>query len=421
MLKNKIFLSFILLSFFIGFILGEDTLGGGKHDHLYHEKFFLYFYNDFFDALKNFGMDQTSDTERVRNSPVFYILFSLFLKMGFNIHSLKFINLIILIPIVFFLNKCINIKFNNISSTTKFCLLSILFLSPTVRTLLIWSYPLLWALSFFIIALYFYLKFEYSSSSSKKIKFAYYNILFLALASYFTPNFSIFSLYFFYKFYLNFGNSKKTVNIIFLNMFLALPAIYFLISKDFYLLNSDVYKIDTFTKYNMSNKIIIITTMLFLFFLPLVPKIKNLKLLLLNADYLNWKFLFLLFFIFFNIFFYNFSENAGGGIFFHLSKTLINNSLIVYFIFAISILLFYLLNLYNFNNILIFFLLIMYNLQFTIYYKYFDPLMVILILFLFKFKNNDLINLEMISKKYVVLYIFFLSLNFAKEKIGFIG
>tara|TARA_B110000914_G_C15473668_1_gene451966 strand:- start:124 stop:1386 length:1263 start_codon:yes stop_codon:yes gene_type:complete len=420
MLKNKTFLSFILLSFFVGFIFGEDTLGGGKSDYQYHEKYFFYFYLDFLDTLKNFPISNyTGNAEGMRNSPIFYMIFSLFLKMGFKISSLKFINLIIILPMGFFLYECINIKFKNISSTNKFYLLSIFLLSPTIRTLLAWPYPFLWALSFFIISLYFYLKFEHSPNNSKKIKLAYYNIISLALAAYFTPNFSVFSLYFFYKFYLHFRNSKETIKIIFLNIFLALPAIYFLITKDFYLLNAEVYDVDPFVKYNIINKIVIITTILFLFFLPLVPKIKDLKLSLLKANYLNLNFLILLLFIFVNIFFYNFLEGAGGGIFFHLSNILLNNSLIVYFIFTISILLFYLLNLYNFNNILIFSLLVLYNLQFTIYYKYFDPLIVILILFLFKFKDNNLIKSELIFKKYVIFYIFFLSLNFAKAYIDY--
>ena len=40
MLKDKISLILILISFIIGFIVGEDTLGGGKHDYLYHAKYF---------------------------------------------------------------------------------------------------------------------------------------------------------------------------------------------------------------------------------------------------------------------------------------------------------------------------------------------------------------------------------------------
>ena len=417
MLKNKIFPSIVFLIFFLGFFLGEDTLGGGKHDYQYHEKYFLYFYNDFFNTLKNYGMDQIN--ENVRNSPIFYMMFSLFLKMGFGIDSLKFINLFVIVPIIFFFNKCINIKYKNVSPSAKLYILSIILLSPTIRTLLIWPYPFLWALSFFAIAAYFYLSFEETSINSKKIKLAYYNIFFLALAAYFTPNFAIFSFYFFYRYYLVFGNSKKTLNIILLNIFLAFPAIYFLILKDFYLLNSDVYKIDPFIKYNISNKIIIITTILFLFFLPLIPKLKNLKTFIIEANYLNWKFFVALLFITVNIFFYNFLENAGGGIFFHLSNVLLKNSLIVYFIFTICILLFYILNLYNFNNILIFILLVLYNLQFTIYYKYFDPLMIFIILFFIKFSNGNFIKLELIAKKYAFLYVLFLSLNFAKMYINY--
>ena len=111
MLKNKIFPLFVLLSFIIGFIFSEDTLGGGKNDYLYHEKYFVNFYNDFFTTLKNYGMDQAN--ENVRNSPFFYIIFSLFLKMGFGIDGLKFINLIIIIPTIIFFNKCLNINYKN--------------------------------------------------------------------------------------------------------------------------------------------------------------------------------------------------------------------------------------------------------------------------------------------------------------------
>ena len=63
-------------------------------------------------------------------------------------------------------------------------MLSLLLLSPTIRTLLIWPYPILWALCFFIVAVYFYLSFEETLNNTKKIQFAFYNVIFLALASY---------------------------------------------------------------------------------------------------------------------------------------------------------------------------------------------------------------------------------------------
>ena len=118
-----------------------------------------------------------------------------------------------------------------------------------------------------------------------------------------------------------------------------------------------------------------------------------------------------------NIFYFNFSKGAGGGIFFHLSNILFDNYILIYVVFLISLIFYYILDLYNFNNILIFFLLILYNIQFSIYYKYFDPLIFVLILFLIKFKNVREIQLEKIYKRYIIFYIIFLSLNFTKGYI----
>jgi len=415
MTKNKIFPLMVLISFVIGYFMGEDTLLGGKNDYLYHEKYFLNFYEDFLNTIKNYGMDQIN--EQVRNSPVFYIIFSFFLKMGFDLNHLKSLNLLILIPLIFFFNKCIDLKYKNTSLDIKLYFFSILLLSPTVRTLLIWPYPLLWALTLFIISLFFYLRFKSENEDRMKIKNAYYNIIFLALAAYFTPNYAVFSIYFFYKYFLEYGVSKKILSIFFLNFVIAMPAIYFLFSKNFYLFNSNVYEIDSSLKYNLSNKIIIVTTITFLFFLPLLPKIKKFKLIFTKKNYLSWYFLLILIFAFMNIFYFNFSKGAGGGIFFHLSNILFDNYILIYFVFLVSLIFYYVLDLYNFNNILIFFLLILYNMQFSIYYKYFDPLIFFLILFLIKFKSVHEIQLKKIYKKYAIFYIIFLSLNFAKSYI----
>ena len=96
-----------------------------------------------------------------------------------------------------------------------------------------------------------------------------------------------------------------------------------------------------------------------------------------------------------------------------------NNSLILFFVFCVSILLFYILGLYNLNNILIFVSLIIYNMQFSIYYKYFDPLLLFIVLFLLKFKQLNFINLEKVSNRYVVFYVIFLGLNLAKGFIDY--
>lgn len=417
MSKDKIVPAIIFISFFVGFIFGEDSLGGGRHDYLYHQKYFLKFLNEFIETFENYGLDLVN--ENVRNSPVFYMMFAYFLKIGLDLEHLKFANLLIIIPLIIFFNKCISTKYPNSINKNKLYLIAALFLSPTLRTLLIWPYPFIWGLTFFIISIYFYLKFEKNDNDLNKFKYSIYNIFFLALAAYFTPNFAVFSLYFFYKFYLEFKNSRKILALIILNIFLALPAIAFLISRDFYLFNSMVMGVDVFTRFNIANKIIIIISFIFLFFLPLVPKFSELKnhFTNLNNSYLN--ILLIGVFILLNIYFFDFIDNVGGGLFYQLSNIYLNNSLILYFVFLVSVLFFYAIGLCNFNNILIFITLIIYNMQFSIYYKYFDPLLLFIFLFLLKFKQPNFINLEKVSNRYVVFYVIFLGLNLAKGFIDY--
>ena len=107
------------------------------------------------------------------------------------------------------------------------------------------------------------------------------------------------------------------------------------------------------------------------------------------------------------------------NIFFHLSNTLLGNHILIYIVFFVSLMFFYFLNLYNFNNILIFILFILYNMQFSIYYKYFDPLIMFIILFLIKFTGDYRIELKKVFKKYLIFYMVFLGLNLAKIYISY--
>ena len=416
MIKNKftyLLLLAVILSLIVGLYLGEDSLGSGRHDYTHHLVFLNGFSENFLETYKSFG---TIDGNKVRNSPIFYMLFSIFLKIGLPIGALKIINLIILIPLLIFFIKCLEIKFPKVDTEPKIYLLSALLLSPTIRTLLVWPYPLLWAICFFLISIYFFLIFEKAKNSDKKIIFAYANIFFLNLSKYFTPKFGVFSLFFFYNFFQYFRFKKETFKIILLNILLATPAIYFLITKDFYLFTSEPFNVDISAKYNFSNKIIIISIIFFLFFLPFISRENFLsnRRSFFKIDYI---FFTLIFFIAVNIFFYDFFNRvgSGGGIFFHLSHILFKNSSLLFAVFITSLFLFKYLGLLNFNNIFLFMLLALYNLEYTIYYKYFDPLIIFLLLFLIRYKENNFINIKKYSKKCFLFYLFFLTINFSKK------
>ena len=148
--------------------------------------------------------------------------------------------------------------------------------------------------------------------------------------------------------------------------------------------------VDINVLYNISNKILIISTIIFFYFLPFTNKKiwKNSlqELMKLQKNYL------LILFCFFNIYFFNFPEGFGGGIFFHLSNNFFSNNLMLFLIFIISIYVFKAAGLLNFQNFLIFLCLILYNLQISIYHKYYEPLILFIILFLI---SNNILKINL--------------------------
>ena len=329
--KNSLLIIIILgfASLMMSTYFGEDTLGGAKHDYLFHEKYIISFSENFFFTLSEFGGNY-----EVRNSPIFFIYSSLFLKLGLDIRYLKYFNLIVIIPIIIFFLKCLELRFEKINFETKIFFISIIFISPTIRSLSAWPYPLIWAVCFFLISIFYFLKFK-KASSQKKLKYSILNVIFLAISAYFTPNFAIFAIYYLFFFFRYFKLSLQSFLIIALNIILSFPGIYFVIINDFYLFKHEINNVKSdyslFDTLNFSNKIIIITSIFFFFFIPF-----------LNLNKIRRKFSikniwFLLLFILINIIFFSFPKGLGGGIFFHLSNLLFNGPELLFVIFAISI------------------------------------------------------------------------------------
>ena len=108
------------------------------------------------------------------------------------------------------------------------------------------------------------------------------------------------------------------------------------------------------------------------------------------------------------IFYFNYQYSfTGGGIFFKLSNYLFNNNYIFYLISFISILLVSFISIKNFDNLIIIFLLIISNPQVSIYHKYFDPLIMIILFSILNLNMN--INRIKEFKNYVFIYLYFLS------------
>lgn len=405
-LKILILITFFLYSTLIlGFFFDEDSLGGAKQDYNFHLNVILSFKENIFSTLEIFGSDKMVN----RNSPFFFILYGIVLRLFDNLYVIKILNTHIVLLLIFFFYKCLKIKFKYIKNEILYLISLTLFLSPTFRSLAIWPYPLIYALLFFLISIYFFLKFE----KKNKFKYTLFQIIFLGLSSYITPNFSVFSIFFFFKFFEYYKFNKKIFIIIVVNLLIALPALIFLFNKGFYFFSVDTSNVKLNEKLNITNKIILIYCIFFFHILPIIFPLKK------KISFKLKEKIVILVFYFICITFFDFSKNnnEGGGIIFKLSNFLFDNNLLLYFFFLFALINIYNLIRFSFFNFLLIILLIPYNIQFSIFHKYYD----ILVLFIFFLLLKNQLDKKYFNLKNVFyLYIFqiiFLILSLSRNFI----
>ena len=142
-----------------------------------------------------------------------------------------------------------------------------IFLSPTFRSLAIWPSSRLIGLIFFLISIYEFLKFL----KTKKKKYVWKNIFFLISSSYISPNFAVFIIFFGYHYWKNI-ELKYLFILFFFCLFCSIPAIYYLFYLDInFLLAKTPGLTSTETislSFNFSNKILLISSIIFFHFLP---------------------------------------------------------------------------------------------------------------------------------------------------------
>ena len=396
--KETIFYLFLYVTLIISFIFSENSTGGAIKDYLNQKSASQGFADEF---LKTF---YEYDTFATRHSPVLIIFLSLFEKINVPdvFIRLTHLHLCLLLPFVFY--RCLSIKFSGIDKKILFFLVSLIFLSPTFRSLAIWPDSRLFGLIFFTLSIYYFLKFY----ESKNFKFAIYNVFVLALSAYLSPNFSVFSIFFFINLVLYYGFfSKQALYLVIINLVLAFPAFYYIFILDVnFLLKSAAIGIKGNEKIIFNNLFndILITFSIFLFYL--LP-FYFLKVIRINKILILKNILISIFI--FSICLFNFDYDysfSGGGIFFKLSNYFFKNNYLFYFISFISILVICSLISKNYTNILLFILIVLNNPQYTIYHKYFDPFLLIAFLTIFSF-NLDLKKVYY-KKNYLFIFGYFL-------------
>ena len=409
--KHTIIILIILyLSLFLGFYLNEDSLGGAYSD--YKGLFYISekFRSDFFYTLLNY--DEIGN----RHSPIFYILRS---TLPFNeiFQRIFILHFYFLIPIFFY--KSLKKIFKETPKNNLRLLSLVLLLFPTYRSYSIWPDPHLLGVLFFLISIYYFLKFK---ENKKNFKNSALNTIFLALSAYSSPNFGIFVIYFFYEFYSRFSISKKLISIFFLNIILSIPFFYYLFYLDVNFIfsgNSIGIGENFYSKENISNKVLIISSIFFFYLIPFLNHkkiIQDLKLI----NIFDFRLIFLILFFLFNCYLFDFTSafnltNSGGGFFYNISKFLFNNNYLFYLINFFAFLFIGKAIFINKKNSLLFLCLILSNPQVTIWQANFSPTLFFLILLLF---SIEFINKNFALKRLFFIYLYFtlyLIVSFAKN------
>lgn len=404
---NKTFVFIALyLTVLVGFFINENSTGGALIDFKMRINIIDKFHLNFLETFKNY--DKFGD----RHSPVILILLSILSRFGVSIDVTRFIHLHLLILILLLSYRCLILKYANINKNLLYLISLVFLLSPTMRSNAIWPDSRVLGFLIFLCSLFFFIKFQ----KNREFKNCLYNNILLVCSAYISPNFSLFFIYFFYHYIKYYGVSKNIFKIIFINSLLSLPMLlYLFVLKVNFLSIVAIPEISIFTRLNIFNKVLIISTLIFFYLIPF-----TLNKYVLNKFYNNFNrnILFLCFGIFFlSLYFFNYSINfTGGGIFFKLSYFIFNNNYLFYLISITSLIVIGVTFKFNSNNILLFLILILSNPQLTIYHKYYDPLLIVLyfLLFEFKFDIRKVINNKYIYNIYF-FYIIFLAINLSRN------
>ena len=137
-----------------------------------------------------------------------------------------------------------------------------MYISPSFRANSIWPESAILGLLFFVISIYYFLKFK----KKKEIKFALLNVLFLAFSAYIRPSFCLFAAFYFLQFvnyYLKI-DKIKILYILVLNLTLAFPAFYYVFILDVFFIDYGGLSSNYF------NKTLIISSIIIFHMLPLL-------------------------------------------------------------------------------------------------------------------------------------------------------
>ena len=256
--KKKIYFYIIgSLSLILGYIIKENSAGGGLHDFNVLSPHILNFSKDNNIAIKLFF-----DGAALIHSPFFYFVSGKITNLLKNFDNFRIFYLLFCLVLPYIHFKILKEKFNS-NKTVIYILSFLIFLSPYYRTSAIWTLGDNLSLIFFGLFVFFLVK----GQKSLKLRHFIFSLFFLVLCSYTRYYYSTFWILYIYIVYKNF-DFKSLIQIIAISFLLAIPAfIYFE-----YVINNYNFLtlISGYSNFNLIKNIIQILSILSFYILPFI-------------------------------------------------------------------------------------------------------------------------------------------------------
>ena len=405
-----------ILSFFIGFIYGENSAGAGTlqgdFDGLW-KNLQTFLNNDIFTALKFTAEFDPENYYKSSRPPLIYILHKLFNPFIENkiifIKSVFVISL--LAPVLFYL--CLKQKFKSESNLLLILISSTILLSPYFRTSAYWGLEENYGLICLLISFLFFNQFLSNTNHSwKDYYLLFFTTFFSSLCIYFDQKLIIIPLICFFHILFSGKNLKLKILLFVFYFIFSLPYIYLAISWESIIPSIDAQGRGIGKRLYFEHIGYAVTIIAFYLFPFLLYKNANFFDTFKNffSERKNYYFISLFFiYLLYLLIFYNYDNevNLGKG-FIHktallLFKEIYIQEIFIYFSFFVSwiIVLIYVNN--NLNDKLIIFYFILLSIIISpILQEYFDPL---IILMAFTFFGSRLI----INFKYSILFFLYFS------------
>jgi len=327
--------------------------------------------------------------------PLHYYIAAIIYKIVNDKEILRLIYCILALPIPYLFFICLKIKFKKININNLFLFSLIIFLLPSFRSAAVWPNTQITGIFFFIISLFFFLKWENKSQFNKFNKELFFIIFFMSLTVYTRQLYAMIFLYFIIIFYLNLDKKNFIKTLLVVTIF-ALPGIIFVMFWPKILKATFEFKFYNSLLVNSS----IISFYLIPFFTIIFYFKKKIK--LIDKDKLA---IFLItIFVIICSYFFDYNYLMGGGYFIKLSKILLGNFYFFYLTSIIGFFLLYLLSKENVLNLILNLIIITAISAYIIFMKYFEPMFIIILFLLFKTK---LTNIFLENKKYILYYNFY--------------